>query len=308
MGLWSSFKSGCSKVWNSGKKLVSECVDKVKTVCTKVWNAFTGKNYTDEAEALLAEINERYDKARSKYQAAVKGIGDDIEDKVSKINSFKTDIYNHHFKRFINVSSRLKNVTVKGQPFGELFDDSILDVKDTSGVSSKKDLILIDFNKMTFIDTAAMIFTLGIFSRKKAKESLEKVKQEEVRVYEEITKLESQSKKLQVISESVDNVIGYFGSLIRNYEALLNRFEYGIQTQRFKQMANSENIFSHNLDFKLIPIVHIEEFHALFNLSIVLKQMATLGYLSENGEVIDKDESLAESLSIKVNYLAQKVA
>lgn len=308
MGWFSSFCSGASKVWNSVKSTVSSAVDKVKETCSKVWNAFTGKNYADEAEALHAEITARYDKAKEGYDKAISKVGKDIEDKVSHLNSFKAEIYGTHFKRFINIASRLHNVTVKGQPFEELFDDSILEVKQQQSVVAKDNLMLIDFDNMGFIETAGMILTLGFFSRKKAKESLANVKEEEARVYEEIAKMDAQQAKVKVIVESIDAVVQYFDSLVQNYEKLLDRFECGIQTQRVLHMSKAENVFSLKLDFRLIPIVHIEEFQALFNLSIVLKQMANLGYLTEEGEFVEQDKVDATNLFEKVNSSIKSVA
>ena len=161
-------------------------------------------------------------------------------------------------------------------------------------------MILIDFDQMGFLETAGMILTLGFFSRKKAKESLERVKQERERVFEEIEKMKAQQTKLEVVSESIDNVVTYFEQLIKSYSSLLDRFEFGIQSQRVKQSSDASNVFSLKLDFKLLPIVHLEEFQALFNLSIVLKQMANLGYLNSEGEVIVKDVEASELLFQKV--------
>jgi hypothetical protein len=50
----------------------------------------------------------------------------------------------------------------------------------------------------------------------------------------------------------------------------------------------------------VLPVAHIEEFQALFNLSIVLKQMANLGYLNKEGEVVDEDIKMSEMLYHKV--------
>jgi len=297
-----------SKVWNAAKRVVTKTVDKVKETCSKVWNAYTGKNYTDEAEALHAEITIRYDKAKDKYDKAINQMAQHLEAKVSHLNRFKTEVYGVHFKRFMSIANRLHNVTVKGQPFAELFDDSILEVKQQTGVVAKDQLILIDFNNMGFIETASMILTLGFFSRKKAKESLAQVKDEEARIYEEIAKMDAQQAKLKVVAESIDLVVQYFDSLIANYEKLLDRFECGIQTQRVLHMSNPNNIFSLKLDFHLMPIVHIEEFQALFNLSIVLKQMANLGYLNEAGEFIDQDKDKAADLFEKMTSVVKNVA
>ncbi|EWH07647.1 DNA repair protein [Pseudoalteromonas lipolytica SCSIO 04301] len=308
MGWFSRAKSWASSAYNSLKSAASSMVDKTKETFSKVWNAFTGKHYADEAEALHAEITARYDKAKEEYDKAISNIGKGIEEKISHINRFKTDIYGTHFKRFISIASRLHNVTVKGQPFKELFDDSILEVKQQSGVVAREDLMLIDFDNMGFLETAGMILTLGFSSRKKAKESLANVKEEEVRVYEEIAKMDAQQAKVKVVAESIDAVVQYFDSLIKNYEKLLDRFECGIQTQRVIQMSKAENVFSLKLDFRLIPIVHIEEFQALFNLSIVLKQMANLGFLTEEGEFVDQDKAKATHLFQKVSSTIQDVA
>jgi len=172
--LWSAAKSVCRAV----KETVTEIVTTVTKKCAKAWGAVTGKTTFEEAEKLHAEITEKYDKAKFTYEKAIKEIGNDIEEKIRTINAFKADIYNIQFKRFTTMANRLSNVTVKGQPFEELFDDGILEIKNKVGVSKKKELFLIDFNNMSFIAAAGHVLTLGVFSRKAAKQSLLKVQEE----------------------------------------------------------------------------------------------------------------------------------
>ncbi len=296
MGWFSSAKNWASSVCRSVKETITETVDNVKSACSKAWNGFTGKTTFDKAEKLYKEITEKYDKAKLDYEKAVTDIGDEIETKISNINLFKSQIYDVHFKRFIALANRLHSVTVKGEPLEELFARSILEVKVQDKIADKKDVFQIDFNKFSFTRAASYILTLGFWSRKKAAESLEKVKQQEAMVSEEIAKMESQQRQLKVIASSIDSVLEYFDVLIANYASLLDRFEYGIQTQRVKQMSLSTDVFAHKMDFRLIPIVHIEEFQALFNLSIVLKQMATLGYLTESGELNSEDQGTVSKL------------
>ncbi|MBB1406102.1 DNA repair protein [Pseudoalteromonas sp. SG44-5] len=303
MGWGSKLWSAAKNVYRKTVETVSEIVTTVKEKCSKAWGAVTGKTTFEKAEKLYAEITEKYDKAKFEYEKAVKEISDDIKDKVSTINSFKADIYNIQFKRFTTMANRLTNVTVKGQPFEELFDDGILEVKKKTGGRNKNELFLIDFNNMSFIAAAGHILTLGIFSRKAAKQSLLQVQEEEKRIDEEIIKMTAHKKQLKVVATSIDTVVEYFNVLIKNYSKLLDRFEYGIQTQRFKQQSNSDHLFTLKLDFRLIPIVHIEEFQALFNLSIVLKEMAILGYISDTGEVVKNDKSAAEKLFKKTESI-----
>lgn len=296
MGWFSRACSWVASKCSSIRDTASSAVDSVKNACSKVWNRFTGKHYADEAESIYEEAKMRYEDAKQVYEDFVQEISSSIKSKVTTINVQKQDIYSVHFERFICVSQRLHNVTVKGQPFEELFDASILEVKTQSGVRARSEIMKISFNQMGLLDTLGMVLTLGFFTRSRAKESLENAKQERTRVDEEIAKMKSQQKRLKVVEESIDNVVVYFDELIANYSRLLDSFEYGIQTQRMHQLANGSDVYSHKLNFKLLPIVHLEEFRALFNLSIVLKQMANLGYLSESGEFIESDSLKAKAV------------
>lgn len=294
LGSWAAAK--ISNVVDKVVEVTKKVTEKVIEKGSKCWNAFTGKTTFDKAERLYQEICDRYDKKKIEYDQSCKKLIDDIDTQVGAINRFKQDIYGVQFKRFVSLANRLHNVTVKGQPFEELFDDAILEIKTTATVEHRNSLFLIDFNKFDLVRVASYVLTLGFYSRKKAKQTLLKVQEEELRIDEEIAKMESHQCQLQVVTASIDNVVEYFDELIKNYNKLLDRFEYGIQSQRHKQMAHADEIFAHKLDFKLIPIAHIEEFQALFNLSIVLKQMANLGYLSESGQWNSDDNQQAKEL------------
>lgn len=298
LGNWAS--SAISRVVDKVVEVAKKITNKVIEKGSKCWNGFTGKTTFDKAEQLYQQITDRYDKNKRDYDQASGQLIADIDTQVSSINSFKQDIYQVQFKRFVSLANRLHNVTVKGQPFEELFDDAILEAKTTASVEHRGNLFLIDFNKFDLVRVASYVLTLGFYSRKKAKQTLLKVQEEEVRIDEEITKMKSHQRQLKVVAKSIDGVVEYFDVLINNYSKLLDRFEYGIQSQRHKQMVQSDEIFAHKLDFRLIPVAHIEEFQALFNLSIVLKQMANLGYLSESGKLNPKDTSQAKALFEKV--------
>lgn len=299
-----------SKVWNGVKKVakvesetVSDACDYVKEKTSKAWNATTGKSTFNEAEALLKDIEDKYDKAKFEYKRDVEKIVSTLEAKISTINYHKKDIFDNHFSRFKNIGDRLHNINIEGKSFLEYFDDEIAEIKVQDGVRSKAELYEIDFNNLSFTDIVFGVFTLGIFTRKKVKETLMKVKEEQARIDEEIEKMKSQVKKLKVIEKSIDNVAEYFEILISNYSKLLDRFEYGITSQIIKANLENKTLKNGKIDFKQMPIVHIEEFQALFNLSIVLKQMATMGYLNENGEVKDKDIEAVNNIKYKIEQL-----
>jgi len=311
-----------SKVWNGAKKIAKTVASGVKKAAvaikdtavdlvtnpSKVWNGFTGRTKFEEAEALLKEIEQRYDEANKQYKSDIDDIASKIEQKISKINYHKQNIYNEHFSRFINLGNKIHNISVKGKNFLEYFDDSIIEVKNLGTVRDKSELYQIDFNNLKFTEIALGVLTLGFFTRKKAKQTLLKVQEEESRINEEIEKMKAQTVKARVILESIDNVDEYFTVLIQNYIKLLDRFEYGIKSQVQKNILKGISLENGKLDFKMMPIAHIEEFQALFNLSIVLKQMASMGYLSEDGQIKDEDIKSVENIKIAINNTQLLVA
>jgi hypothetical protein len=288
-----------NKVWHGVKRAAKAVVDTVVDIAinpSKVWNGITGRTKFEEAEALLQEIEDRYDKAKRKYEEDIAIIALKIEEKISKINYHKRDIYDNHFVRFVSLGNKIHNISVKGNNFLEYFDASITEVKNLSGVRGKNDLYQIDFNNLKFTEIALGIVTLGFFTRKKATQTLLKVQEEEKRIDEEIEKMQAQTVKANVILESIGNVDEYFAVLVQNYTKLLDRFEYGIKSQVQKNILKGILLVDGKLNFKMMPIAHIEEFQALFNLSIVLKQMASLGYLNEDGEMNNEDIKSVENI------------
>ncbi|WP_371377700.1 DNA repair protein [Thalassotalea aquiviva] len=286
---------------------VTYCVNKVQ----KTWASMNGADIAAKAEQLYEQTKEKLIDAEKNFTENVSSLTAQMNDQVGKLNRVKAEIHDVHFKRFLQLANRLHNVTVKGQPFNELFDDSEFKHKETIQVRAKHKLLEIDFNNMSLGEKLQMYFTFGWSSKQKAKKSLANVEDEEKRIDSEIAKLNSHIKKLEQVKNSIMEVSIYFDELIGSYESLLKRFEYGIQTQRFKQMALSDNVFSAKLDFRLMPIVHIQEFQALFNMSLVLKKMASLGYLSDKEEQVEvsgSDLEQAVALRNNVRNLFQNVA
>lgn len=310
MGLIDDIVDTCKKTvrkaWATTKKIVKDSVNYVCEKVSKKWNSITGKDKFEEAEKLYKEIEEKYSNAKLEYENAISQISNEIQSRVSNINYHKTNIFDTLFPKFVDLGNKIHNISIHGNNFLEYFDSSITKINKMSGVREKEKLYTIDFNNLKFKEIALGILTLGLFTRKKAKETLIKVQEESLRIDEEIQKMESQIIKAEVILESVDNVDEYFVVLIQNYSKLLERFEYGINSQIQKNILKGNKLEDGKLNFKLMPIAHIEEFQALFNLSIVLKQMASLGYLTESGEINNEDIESFDNVKILVdnNYLA----
>jgi hypothetical protein len=299
--MWNAVKSGASKIKDVAcdaasvvADTVKKGVDKVKSAGSKVMSSISGKKHFDEAEQRYNALVSRYEDAKARYRSELEEKTNVIQADLEKINGWKSQVFKELFPKFIQVANRLHHVEIKGKHFEEFLADDVLDYKGQADVKTKEKLFEIDFNNMSFKQAALSIITLGIYSRKKAKQSLQQVIDEEVRVEEEIEKQETQLGIIDQVVSSINNVVEYFEALINGYAKLLKRFEFGVNSQRFLQ-ARTANF--EKLDFRLIPIKHIEDFHALFNLSVVMKTMSTMGYLSESGELISNDLDKANVLA-----------
>lgn len=291
--IWSGVKSGVSVIKDIGSDVAEAVVDtskkvvsKVKGAGSKVMSSISGKKHFDEAEQRYNALITRYEEAKSRYRGQLEEKTSIIQSDLEKINGWKSQVFIELFPKFIQVANRLHHVEINGKHFEEFLAADVLDYKEHAGVQAKQKLFEIDFNNMSFKQAALSIMTLGFYSRKKAKQSLQQVIDEEKRVDEEIAKQVAQLEKIDQVVSSIRNVVDYFASLINGYEKLLKRFEFGVNSQRFIQARNTN---FEKLDFRLMPIKHIEDFHSLFNLSVVMKTMSTMGYLSESGELISND-------------------
>lgn len=269
---------------------------KVKEVASKTWNAVTGKGDFEEAEALYKKVKERYEIRHNNYKKEINKKTSLISNEIKKINNYKNDIYEKRFPEFIKQAKRLHNVRVAGTYFEELFDSKIIDIRNPSRIRDRNDLFTINFNEMSFKEVALSIMTFGWSTRDKAKETLSQVRDEEARINEEIAKMDTQLNKLDIIISSIGTVSDYFSVLINSYELLLKRFTYGINILSIKQASADLHATENRLDFRLLPIKHIEEFQALFNLSVVLKQMSQLSYVSSQGNLKKNDCDTAKEL------------
>ncbi|MEA2029620.1 MAG: DNA repair protein [Campylobacterota bacterium] len=312
MGIFSKVWGACKSIAKKTVEVVSDAYDYVKEKGSKLVGAITGKNTFNEAEDLLQKIEDRYDKAKFQYEKDVKEISSQLEVKINTINYHKKDIFDNHFDRFKTIGDRLHNINIEGKNFLEYFDDNITKIKKLEALKDRSELYgkskdgevdAIDFNNLSLYDIAEGFLTLGFMSRKRANKSLYNVKKEVCVVCSNIVKMKSQVRKLKVVEKSIDNVAEYFEVLIENYSKLLDRFGYGVSSQILKENLDNKKLENGKLDFKLMPIVHIEEFQALFNLSIILKQMATMGYLTEDGKIEDKDIEAVNDIKYKIEQL-----
>ncbi len=280
---------------------VDFAIDEVKNGSAKVWNGVTGKDKFNEAEKLHKKITREYHKEETSYEKQSKLLLESLEQTISSINNYKQEIYKTHFSQFTLLANRLHNLSIQGESFLEYFDSSIYEMKNVNGVRSKNDMFRIDFNNLKAQEIGIGILTLGWSTRSKALETLRNIQEEKERINDDIAKMKAHITQLQQALSALENIEEYFASLTYNYAKLLHRFKYGIASQTQKNLLKNIALEKGKLDFKMMPLVHIEEFQALFNLSIILKAMATMGYLDEQGNMNEEDQQAIDNIKLLVN-------
>ncbi|WP_078551746.1 DNA repair protein [Bacillus alkalicellulosilyticus] len=266
-----------SKVGGAIKKAAGAVVDTGKKACnyvkekvTNTWCKFTGKDKFQEAEQLYEEISSRYNRKRTEFEGEVTRITNQIEKRITSINESKRKIKT---ELFVNMATNLEKI--REIEFSK--DFSVEEYKNEvftfDLVRAKSELYQIDFNKNKLKTRVQAVFTLGFYTRKKAKETLYAVQEEEYKIDEEIAKMDAELKKLILIDESLQNVENYFTGLIEVYEQLLVRLDNSVQYLYFKCMHFAHKLVQKEMSIKRLPVVQRKELEAIITASKILKVM-----------------------------------
>lgn len=308
MGLWGGFKNLVRKAVDTGKKVVNKVIDtgkkvvnKTKECVTNLWNKFSGKDKFEEAERLYNRITEKYNKRRQEFESDLNEYTNRIEAHVNVINHSKKKIKQELFPAMANKLNKIKDISISKEFSIEEYVSAVLSV---DSVRSKSELYKIDFNKHKVKTTCQAIFTLGFYTRKKAKETLYAVQEEEQKINCEIAKMDAEITKLKAIEQALNNVEEYFTSIIPMYENLLIRLDNSVNFLYFRCMSLVHKLVAQEMSIKKLPAMQIKEIEAIVTASKILKGMVETQILSveENDKVTkyDKDIKAKQEEMLKV--------
>ncbi|NMF03701.1 DNA repair protein [Clostridium beijerinckii] len=284
MGLWGAFKSACSSVASAVKSGVSKVVETgkkaanyVKEKVTNVAAKFTGKDKFEEAEKLYEKITKEYNERRDQFNKDVEAITNQIEEHVNKINGYKSRIKTELFVEMATNLEKIKDIKISKDFSIEEYKAAALSI---DSIRTKSQLYKIDFNKHKFKTTVQAIFTLGFYTRKKANETLDAVKEEEGKIKTEIGKMDAEVIKLMAIEASLKNVEFYFESLINVYEQLLVRLDNSVHSLYLRCMQFAHKLVHSEMSLKRLPVIQQKEVEAIITASKILKAMTDAQILS----------------------------
>ena len=259
----SAIASGVKKVGSAIASGAKAAANGVKKVAARI----SGKDKFEEAERLYDEISKRYNEKREHFQKEIERITSLIEEHVKSINDSKRMIKRELFPA----------IRISDEYSVEEYIESVLNV-DT--IRSREQLFTIDFNAHKVKTTFQAIFTLGFYTRKKAKETLYNVKEEEAKINSEISRMDSEINKIYIIEKSIKQVADMFTSVIEMYNNLLIRLDSSINYLLVRSLAFAHHIVGKQMSVKVLPKMQQKEVEAIVTASKILKTMTETQLLS----------------------------
>lgn len=269
----SALASGAKAVTSGVKKVGTAVVNGVKKVAARV----SGKDQYEEAQRLYDEISKRYNEKREYFEKEIGRITALIEGHVNSINDSKIKIKRELFPAMAEKISKIIDIRISDEYSVEKYIESVLKV---DSIRSREQLFTIDFNAHKVKTTFQAIFTLGFYTRKKAKETLYNVKEEEAKINSEISRMDSEINKIYIIEKSIKQVADMFTSVIEMYNNLLIRLDSSINYLLVRSLAFAHQIVGKQMSVKVLPKMQQKEVEAIVTASKILKTMTETQLLS----------------------------
>lgn len=234
------------------------------------YRKFTGKDKFEEAEARYEELKKRFEKRKEKYEREANELIDEINVHVRRINEYKVQIKTELFPSYADKMSLIKGVNISKEfPLEEFRQGET----DFHAVRNREDLFSIDFTEHPIVAHLKCWFTMGIWSRKQAKETLYKVQEEEKRIEEEFARMRAEIEQLKLIKLSLIQIEGYYKDLIELYNQMLTRLDNSVNFMCAQNIILTNAIGRRKLDGRTLPIVQQTEIKCINKSSIIMKKM-----------------------------------
>lgn len=281
MGLFGFVRKKVRCAGEKVKELGAKAINAVKTVTTNMWNVYTGKDKYEKAKQLYEDISRKYNEKQEQFHSELEKYVAKIEAHVTAINSSKEKIKTDLFVQMAKKMANIKDINVSGVFTVEEFLPNKVSF---DGIRTKSELFKIDFDKHKFKTTIQAYFTLGFYTRKKAKETLQAVEEEEAKLKTEMKKIDAELVRLKLIEESLANVEYYFISLIEMYETLLIRLDSSVNYLYVRCMSFAHKLVHAEMSVKKLPKMQQKEIEAIITASKILKNMTDMRVIAVENE------------------------
>ncbi|MFQ7540319.1 MAG: hypothetical protein ACLRLP_01260 [Lachnospira sp.] len=277
---------GIGSAIEKGAELIERGANKVKAATTNVWNKFTGKDKFEKAKQLYEDISRKYNEKQTQFQAELDKYIAKIEAHINVINSSKERIKTDLFVQMAKKMANIKDINISEKFTVEEFLPNEVSF---DSIRTKSQLFKIDFDKHKFKTTFQAIYTLGFYTRKKAKETLLNVEEEQKKLETEMKKMDAELVRLKLIEESLSNVEYYFTSLIELYETMLVRLDGSVNYLYVRCMSFAHKLVHAEMSIRKLPKMQQKEIEAMITTSKILKAMTDMQIVAiENDKEVSK--------------------
>ena len=291
-------RSACSCVWGAVKAVgrgVAKCAKavvsgdkKVGAVIYSGWKKFTGQDVAEEAERRLAALEEKTRQRQSEFEARMAELSGKINHAIDEINECRAELNGAVFPRFRMLMDNFRRV-----PVGCVLNEKHVRVKVTCDtVRGREELMKIDFVNHPILNNLAAVFTLGFFTRKRAKESLCQVKEEESRMAAEFRKLDNEVVRVSEVLKSIEQVSKYFKSHVSLCNRVLDEVDYSVVMLRTGRAILDGASVDEKFDPEFLPEHHLAALQAAYTAMRIAFAMGARRYVNSDSktlEIVDED-------------------
>lgn len=255
---------------------------------------FTGEDILDEANERYLQLEKKVKKYKNEMEIFMKAKEIKINEELRKINLIRERLFREEFKDFIEIMSSFAGWEIEKKLIKEVADFNSLSVMN---LREKKKLIFLDFEKHPIKGNLKAIFTLGFLTRKKAKQSLLNVKQEEERFEYEKKKSMAEKKRIEHLENSLKFISNTLEGYYQIYKKLLVEINYVLNFLENNYLLNNYLFFKDKLDIYFLPKEHVKVLMITEKMTRVLHSMSTKKYIDSSFEMIENDmKSFRESV------------
>ena len=295
-------KRACSCVWGGLKTVAKKCCDGVKHVAgnicegvrkvghcvAKVWKKFSGQDVAEEAERRLTALENETRRRQSEFNLFMEARAKEINASLSSINACRRKLNEELFPQFCTLAGNFRNWSV-----ADVGIERCVALKGGCGsVRSRDELMKIDFRNHPIAANALAVLTLGFFTRKRAKESLNQVKEEEVRMKAEFEKLEAEKTRVSCVLKALRQVERQFNGCLDIYSRVLDEVEYSVDLLRTGRCILGGEPATGQFDVEFLPERHQLSLKAADEITRIVFAIGARKYVSDKSkrmELVDKD-------------------
>lgn len=269
---------------------VDDIIKKPLTAAGDTIDAITGEPIADEAKRLYDKLEKDASAEKIKLERFRERIEIIMSRRISCINEHCKKLKYEKFVYFKKLTSSFACWVIEDIDSNKVAPEFNYQPEDIKG---KDSIITIDFSENPLGSYGKALITLGILTRKEAKDSLSSVKENYESFKNEKARAVAEKKRIAVVSHSLKPVVEAFEWLLKFYDELLIELEYSVIMIKATYALRDDMYFDGEIDLYFMPQHHIDCFMATEKMTRVMHKIGQQNYVDESK--IEKNQQNIDS-------------